>query len=101
MFPDAAVVIAKPTRDESEQWLREFARTADCPDFYTLIAAASGEQIENPDSEHYGTYTNDGVYLYFDGRDAHGSIPDEFWSHVENYTGKPCPLRAQYFSCSC
>ena len=63
--------------------------------------AGVGGEIENIDPEYYETYTNDGEYLHFDGRDAHGVIPPEFWDHVENYTGKPCPLRATYFSCSC
>lgn len=91
----------KATKAESEAWLREFARTADCPSFNILIAAASGDAISCVDPRHYGTYENDGEYLFFSGRDAHGEIPDEFWDHVENFTGRSCPLRAKWFSCSC
>lgn len=91
----------KPTKEESEAWLREFAKTADCPSFDILIAAASGGSIDCVDEEYYGTYENDGEYLFFSGRDAHGEIPAEFWDHVENFTGKTCPMRAKWFSCSC
>lgn len=103
-FPAVAdVVPPKPTKAESEAWLREFVRTSDCPDYDTLIAAASGQDIESPDPEWYGTYRNDGEYLHFSGRDAHGDIPPEFWDHVENVTGKTIPRhdRATSFSCSC
>lgn len=93
-----------PTKEESEAWLREFVKTADCPNFDDLITAATGRTLSNVSEEFYAeAYTNDGEYLYFAGRDAHGEIPPEFWDHVENYTGiKICQgNRAAYFSCSC
>jgi hypothetical protein len=40
-------------------------------------------------------------YLHFDGEDAHGEIPDEFWTHLEVVTGERPPYRPKYFSCSC
>lgn len=70
----------------SEAWLREFISRADCPDYETVIAAAAH---------------NDEEYLQFNGSDAHGDIPPEFWDHVEVVTGRKVPKRATYFSCSC
>jgi len=97
--PAFAAVEGK-TKRTSEEWLRNFAKTHDCPEYEVLIAAASGEKL--PDLEYYGTaYTTDGEYLHFNGRDAHGDIPDEFWVHLENLTGKKISERPKYFSCSC
>lgn len=90
--------------EESERWLREFAKHADCPDFDTLIAAATGQHVARVDEEyHPQAYENDGEYLYFGGRAAHGNIPPEFWSHVENYTGVKIEFdkKASVFTCSC
>lgn len=88
-------------KDESEAWLRDFIRNADCPDFDTVIAAATGQHVDR--NEYYSgpAYENDGEYLFFRGRDAHGEIPPEFWDHVEIYTGIRCPERPSRFSCSC
>lgn len=90
---------------ESEKWLRDFIASADCPDYDTVIAAALGEHVDEIEGyggpayqiSRYGTES----YLTFLGRDAHSSIPPEFWDHVENVTGKKCPVRATGFSCSC
>lgn len=93
------------TKEESEAWLRTFISGADCPDYDTVIAAASGQEIEPIRGyEKYGpAYRNDGEYLFFNGQDAHSKIPKEFWMHVENVTGIEIPTfkRAEYFSCSC
>ena len=94
--------INKFTKEQSEKWLREFIRDNDCPDYDTLIIAASGGQL--PDLEYYGqAYNNDGEYLHFNGRDAHSDIPEEFWDHIEVITGKKITRdkRAKSFSCSC
>lgn len=87
------------TADESEAWLRDFAKHNDCPDYDMLIAAASDESVESDDG--YTCAYKDGEYLHFGGIDAHGAIPPEFWSHVENVTGKKITDRPEYFSCSC
>lgn len=89
------------TKEESEAWLKEFAASNDCPEFDVLIPAACGEYIESPDPEWYGTYRIDSEYLFFSGRDAHGTIPPEFWEHLENYTGKTLQVKPKHFSCSC
>jgi hypothetical protein len=89
-LPDEAGTAAV-TRDvaASEAWLRAFVATADCPDYHTLI----GKALNNDSwSEEY---------LHFDGLDAHGEIPPEFWDHVEIVTGQKITSRAKYFSCSC
>lgn len=74
----------------SEMWLRKFAATADCPGYEELIAAA----LNPPESW-------DDDYLHFDGSDAHGEIPDEFWHHLEIVSGRRITHRPRYFSCSC
>lgn len=75
----------------SEAWLREFIAGADCPDYETVIAKAL----------HNDSWSDE--YLHFDGRDAHGEIPPQFWDHLEIVTGKKIPQdqRATGFSCSC
>lgn len=89
------------SKDESEAWLREYVKTADCPGFDIVIAAAVGEEVDWSSEYYESAYEIDDEYFYFGGRDAHGSIPPEFWDHIENYTGKSCPHRAKYWSCSC
>ena len=85
----------KPADDKakSEAWLREFCATADCPGYETVIARA----IDNRDS------FDPEEYLHFDGYDAHGPIPPEFWDHVQVVTGEKIEpeRRAKHFSCSC
>lgn len=108
--PDvAAIPGAAPSEEQrraSEAWLRDFIANADCPDYETLIAAATGRHELNTDpneDDGYRHSSNDGEYLHFGGRDAHGEIPPEFWGHVECVTGIRIPKeqRAEYFSCSC
>lgn len=85
----APIMSAKET---SEAWLRNFISTADSPGYELVIAKA----LDNSDAW-------DSEYLHFDGRDAHGEIPPEFWDHVEIVTGEKIEAkkRASYFSCSC
>jgi len=88
---------------ESEDWLRTFCSTADCPEYEILIEALRTGAIE--DKSGYGEYHFrwDNEYLYFGGMDAHGEIPKEFWEHVGNVLGYKIEesQRAEYFSCSC
>lgn len=83
------VAVAAPDKAVSEAWLRDFCNRSDCPGYEAVLALA----IENKDS--------DDDYLHFDGRDAHGEIPSEFWIHMEIVTGMKFRNRATYFSCSC
>lgn len=80
-------------RTASEKWLREFVARSDCPDYETVVATAIGKGSQQWDLD----------CLHFDGQDAHGEIPPEFWIHIENVTGVRIPRdrRATYFSCSC
>ena len=84
----------KTNRQVAEQWLRDFARN---------------ELYITDHDNGYGTtfetfiqtaLDNDG-YLTIIGQDASGEVPEEFWDHLEAYSGKPVTTRAQYFSCSC
>ena len=86
----------------SEQWLRDFIDMHSCPDYETLINAVLGdhEKNERPDDNYYGS-SSDGESLHFNGYDAHGEIPDEFWHHVEVVTGRTIKQKPKYFSCSC
>jgi hypothetical protein len=80
---------------QSEEWLRGFVAMTDCPSYETVLALAAARadmQDDYPDDE----------YLLVLGSDAHGSIPPEFWDHVENIIGRPIRgKRATFFSCSC
>lgn len=85
----------------SEQWLRAFCEHADCPPYEQLIAIIDGGSVADEEySSDPITTRNDGEFLTIGGRDAGGSIPDEFWDHVETVTGRKFN-RARYFSCSC
>lgn len=81
-----------PDKAVSEAWLRSFCENNDCPAYDTVMRA-----IEGRDEQSYF----DEEYLHFDGLDAHGEIPDEFWDHVEIVTGKRITMRSKWFSCSC
>lgn len=91
-FPEASLDATGSNKTESEAWLRNFIDSANCPGYEEVIAAA----VNNGDSW-------DSQYLHFNGSDAHGEIPPEFWRHVEIVTGRTIPhsARASYFSCSC
>lgn len=100
LFQSGAAKSEPPTNHlvkESERWLRDFCdKWADCPGYEAVMAEAA---------RHAAGQTNswDDDYLHFDGRDAHGEIPREFWDHFEIVTGtKVHPdHRAGHFSCSC
>jgi hypothetical protein len=91
-FPDEPTAGASgpDRRAESEKWLRSFIDTADCPS-YEMVMATIADGYETWDPDH----------LHFDGRDAHGEIPPEFWDHVEIVLGRSVRDRPKYFSCSC
>lgn len=93
---DVPVVVPQPSKAESEAWLLNFCALGDCPSYHTLMEAAARVASGEPGSE----YEDD--YLHFDGVDAHGEIPPEFWDHVSVVLGRPIlGPRAKYFSCSC
>lgn len=90
-FEGAETTYAPPTAKlESEKWLRDFCDGSDCPSYESVM----GKIID-------GGSSWDDDYLHFDGHDAHGEIPDEFWKHVEIVLGHRPARTPKYFSCSC
>jgi hypothetical protein len=87
-----------PDKAVSEAWLRDFCEKSDCPGYEATIAAALGSWSDS-EGDCYGQ--NDGEYVHFTGTDAHGSIPPEFWTHLEIVTGQKITSRPEHFSCSC
>lgn len=87
----------------SEAWIRNFIDYGNAPrDYDLLINAAIGDHHKNQDENDGYHYTRgDNEYLHFNGRDACGEIPPEFWDHVEVVTGRKVPFRPASFSCSC
>lgn len=80
---------------ESENWLRAFCETNDCPDYDSVMLKASLVADGRNDAW-------DDDFLHFDGKDAHAPIPPEFWDHVEKVLGRKIQgRRCRYFSCSC
>ena len=79
----------------SEEWLRTFCKNSDCPSYETVMAmAAKVADGRNP------AFSDE--YLHFDGSDAHGDIPAEFWEHVSVVLGRDIKgPKPTYFSCSC
>lgn len=78
------------SKDSSERWLREFCESSDCPSYERVMAA-----IVDAD------WSWDDDHLHFDGSDAHGDIPPEFWAHVEIVLGRKIDKKPSHFSCSC
>jgi len=74
----------------SEQWLKDFCSTHDCPSYETVVGAVK---------DSGGSF--DGEYFHFNGIDAHAAIPPEFWNHMETVVGFKITERPEYFSCSC
>lgn len=91
---DIARRLRAPHRAESERWLREFCASADCPGYEQVMGKVA--DVADGCNESW-----DEDYLHFDGRDAHGEIPAEFWDHAEIVLGRKIERRPTYFSCSC
>lgn len=108
-FPDVKQETIDELRDlervknkqESQKWLQEFC-DLNGPGYATVMELLDKGSLPSPDSEYYGSggeYSKD--YLHFNGSDAHGEIPPEFWIHAENVLGRKLKYHPQYFSCSC
>lgn len=74
---------------ESEKWIREFCENSGNPSYDDVIERAL--ECEGDDDD----------YLHFSGQDAHGDIPDEFWTHLEVVTGVKIQNPPDHFSCGC
>ncbi len=93
---------ASVTSTESEQWLRAFCASNDCPNYEVVMEALSGVDPSTVDSVYDGWGYITDEFIHFDGRDAHSDIPAEFWKHAENVLGpKLIKQRPSSFSCSC
>jgi hypothetical protein len=103
-FPDADTpkTDTDANKAASEAWLRNFCDNSDCPSYESMLEiVTTPEGVQLGDDEDYGKSYIDGDYIHISGYDAHGTIPDEFWDHVEVVTGQRVRHRASYFSCSC
>lgn len=104
-FPEGAPAIAN-SREQSEEWLRNFCNTHDTPQYETVIAALNGQWPANTEGdEDFGFEWGgwDGDSLHFRGIDAHSAIPEEFWHHVEVVLGRKIEWekKAKHFTCGC
>lgn len=95
------------TKEEAEQWIRNWLDDhGDNPGFDAVMAVIRDGWWTGESHDGWGGPTghnNWGEYLHFNGVDAHGEIPAEFWDHVEVYLGHKIATddRAERFSCSC
>jgi hypothetical protein len=91
---EAATAYVPPAgKLRSEEWLRAFCDTADCPGYLAVIAKAEEFLDGALDSDES---------LFFVGRNAQGDIPPEFWTHVGVVLGRVIPPKVPaYFLCSC
>lgn len=106
-FPDEAGVVPKvdaasaSSRQQSEQWLRDFCDRNDCPDYDTVMKVIEHGSWQVGDPEFYGkSYIDDDEFCFI-GRDVNGEIPSEFWDHVQIVLGREISKKPQRFSCSC
>lgn len=110
-FEQTASVYAPPAKKlESEQWLRDFCNDCDLPSYEDVMSTvakalrifpgmSTTEQVARSLREDYYAQED---YIHFDGQDASGDIPPEFWDHVEVVFGIAISgEKPKYFSCSC
>ena len=78
-----------PEMSESERWIRNFADSV--PLAYQTVMDGAAK------------YVRSGEYLCFGGLLEGEWVPDEFWPHYENVTGKKVEEkdRGSFFTCSC
>lgn len=89
-----------PKKAESERWLRDFLSNT-APSYEDLIKAVNNGGELNYSGDDYNYLRIDRDYLTVGGTDAHGSIPEEFWDHVETVVGRKLTDKPTRFSCSC
>lgn len=106
-YAEAAALVACVMSEESAEaaaWLVNFADTQDCPRFEELFNGAIGRhdlnRVDNYNWSKIEWWDSEG-YLHFNGSDAHGEIPDEFWDKVQLVSGRIIRERPRHFSCSC
>jgi len=97
-FPEE---VGQVVRDASvsEEWLRGFFDSHNCPDYDTMMRI-----IEHGDYKPDGNYSGgrvDDDYFLIRGTSAYGEIPAEFWVHAEIVLGHPLLSKPTSFTCSC
>lgn len=102
-FPESDATLNTPSVSvvDSEQWLHDFCKTNDVPDYETLMKAIRDEPL---DDDGYVSISKEGTdYWVFIGIDAHCEVPAEFWQHVEVVLGRKLDdyEKTEHFSCSC
>lgn len=89
--PDFAASDAVKTAamSDSEVWLRHYA--SNIPVHYEHLLERAADYVEN------------GEYWCEGGRFEGEYVPDEFWRHYQNVTGKTVPeiKQGSFFSCAC
>ena len=98
-FVDEFGVPSESSKARSKEWLKNFCETNDCPDYESVMEAVSSTADSGGGDDN--GWWKDGEYIGFRGRDAHASIPPEFWDHAEVVVGRRITDRAEYFTCSC
>jgi hypothetical protein len=93
------VVTIVRSKKASEEWLRNWCDSHDVPGYEEIIDGLLGNHEVDEEGYRRGIY-HDGEYLISRGSSSSGSIPGEFWDHIEIVTGKKFE-RAIAFSCSC
>lgn len=98
--PPAPLPLVENPALKAEAWLRKYA--AD-----TFGIGAGDDDV---DDDYYLTFDqfieraveSEGEYTFhISGADAHGEVPQEFWSNLSIYVGRPLTGKPDYFSCSC
>lgn len=100
---ESARHVAERLTNSGEKWLREWCAKNDSPSYESLMEAiknGGSSSSTDSDGDSYGINI-EGDYISVYGTDAHGTIPPEFWDHVEAVTGRKQELRPTHFSCSC
>lgn len=82
-------------QSESERWLRSLADSVDIG--YGRLMDGAAAWVESKKTSDWGEYIIGGSEM------EGATVPDEFWQHYENVTGKKVAEehRGSFFSCSC
>lgn len=89
----------------SRQWLEDFILHKDWPPLGTVITLFTNGHASRRDDDDeydndYSAHISDSE-VSFSGEMGHGSLPPEFWTHLEIVTGRKFPHHPRHFRCSC
>ncbi len=101
---ESETAIPDDIKAASKQWLEDFLLLKDWPpydDFIKLMTQGfTTRETDDGYEDNYSVHIGNG-YMSFSGEMGHGSVPPEFWTHLEIVTGKKFPHHPRSFSCSC